>query len=237
LKRFWQTASILDHAGGYALALDGKLRCTPFGHSYACPTPALAAAIAAEWQQAPDPFDPRRMPLTQLVATTHDLVAKARAATIQQLLSYAGSDLLCLRAAAPPALASQQETLWQPYLTWAATHVGATLHHTTALQPLIPAPAALAALQTAISALNDYQLTALQQATDLTGSLVLGLALVHQWRDVTAIHHAAELETRFQLAQWGADPAAENRQAQLLADLTDVATFITLLGIKPSASQ
>ncbi len=107
-KRTWRAATAVLHGDSYALALDGIPKTTPAGNVYVCPTSALAEALVAEWNAAPQRFDPRAFPLSQLIATAHDIVATRRAAVISEVAAYAANDLLCLRAAEPPTLAQRQ---------------------------------------------------------------------------------------------------------------------------------
>lgn len=228
IKRFWKNAASQPLGAGFVLMLDGKSQRTPAGRNYLCPTQALADAVVAEWQKAPEKFDPRQMPMTQLVATTQDVVVPGRDKIIQQVADYAASDLLCFRAAEPAALAAQQNEIWQPYLDWASARFGATLLHTQTLQ-LTQAPEALAALHAAVAALDEFHLTVLRQAADVTGSLILGLALVQGWRDAKTIVGAAELETDFQITHWGSDPAAEARRKAIERDLAELERLLVLL--------
>ena len=41
------------------------------------------------------------------------------------IVAYAGSDLLCYRAAAPEPLARRQRAAWDPVLAWAEAELGA----------------------------------------------------------------------------------------------------------------
>jgi chaperone required for assembly of F1-ATPase len=229
MQRFWRQASVYTIAGNYGLQLDDVPRLTPANHEYLCPTAALAAALAQEWQDAPEKFNPRHMPLTQLVATTHDMVAPKRAAIIAGLLGYAHSDMLCFWAAEPAALAARQTEIWQPYLTWAADHYGIVFVPTHNLQPPTPSPAPLATLQAIITALSNHQLTALHQISDLTSSVLLGLALITGWRTGAAIYQAAELDALYQAEHWGADDEATHRQHSIQKDILDCERFVTLL--------
>lgn len=218
----------MPHPGGFALELDGKLRHTPVGHTYLCPTVALAEALAVEWQQAPQNFDPRAMPITQLVATAHDLTAAARPACIARVMGYAANDLLCFRASQPPTLARRQQELWQPYLDWALTNFDALLLVTEGLQPPEQPPHSLQALRRAVEAYDDLALTALEQACSVTGSLLLALALTQGWQPPAAVFAAAELETHFQAEQWGTDPATTARLGSIQAELELLARFCRL---------
>ncbi len=228
-KRTWRAATAVLHGDSYALALDGIPKTTPAGNVYVCPTSALAEALVAEWNAAPQRFDPRAFPLSQLIATAHDIVATRRAAVISEVAAYAANDLLCLRAAEPPTLAQRQMEVWQPYLDWAMERFGVRLQCATGLVPVLQDAATLQAMRDVAAACSPFALTALQQMTSLTGSLILGLALLHGHKEPAAILAAAELESLFQREQWGEDAEALARHNDLLAELTLLARFCALL--------
>lgn len=231
-KRTWHAASALPDGDGYALALDGVVKTTLAGNRYACASRALAEALAAEWNAAPPKFDPRGFALSQLVATAQDIVALRRAAVAAEVAGFAANDLLCLRADEPNALAQRQAAIWQPYLDWAAEHFGARLKIAVGLTPARQDAAALQVLQDVVAALPPLSLTVLQQAAALTGSLILGLALVAGHRPPADILAAAELESLFQREQWGTDAEAQARHEALGVELTLLARCIGLLGSK-----
>jgi chaperone required for assembly of F1-ATPase len=225
VKRFWEHAAVVPYQAGYALVLDGKLRHTPAGKPYLCPTLALAEALAGEWQQAPQNFDPRAMPIAQLVATAHDLTASARPACIERIMQFGAGDQLCFRAAHPVALAGRQQELWQPYLDWALTEFDALLLVTESLLPPEQPPQSLQALRRTVETYDDYLLTALEQSCSVTGSLVLALALTQGWQPAAAVFQAAELEAHFQTDHWGADPEAIARLSAIESELLTLERF------------
>ena len=57
--------------------------------------------VAAEWERQRETIDPADMPLTRLLNSAIDGVAHTMAETRADILSYAGSDLLCYRAEEP----------------------------------------------------------------------------------------------------------------------------------------
>jgi len=166
------------------------------------------------------------MGITQLVATAHDITTLKRDEIVQQVAAYALNDLLCCRTELPLTLAQQQADIWQPYLDWAEQRFSVQLNWTNALQPAAQSPQAVARLQKIIAAYDVFQLTVLEQLVSITGSLILALALMEGWRDAAAIHQAAELETLFQMEQWGEDEAARERLTQIEAELISLAQFL-----------
>ena len=103
-KRFYERAAVGEAAGeggGYPILLDGKPVRTPARRALAAPTPALAAAIAEEWNAQTLVIDPACMPLTRLANAVIDAVAEQTQAVAGEIAQYLGSDLLCYRADAP----------------------------------------------------------------------------------------------------------------------------------------
>ncbi|MDD5587356.1 MAG: ATPase [Alphaproteobacteria bacterium] len=203
---------------------------TPAQKPYCLPSAALAGAIVAEWRAQTDKIVPPTMPLTQLAATAIDLVAKDRERIVQQVLAHAATELLCHRTDKPESLAARQQEVWQPLLEWCALRFGAMLCPVQGVMPLAQKPDAISALHKAIEAYGDFVLTGLSHAVDVSGSLVLGLALTEKERSADEIFEAAELDTGFQAAKWGIDPVTEARFNSVRRDLDVCERWFGLLG-------
>lgn len=227
-KRFYRMATVVPVDQGFRVDLDGRAVRTPAGRPLLLPTLALARAIAKEWLAQSDKIRPQTMPITALAATAIDRVAPRRAAVIDAVLDYGGSDLLCYRADEPAALVARQQACWQPALDWVAERWGANLRVTSGIMPVQQPPEALAALRRAVEACDPLDLTALSAAVPLCGSLVLGLALVHGRLDAEQVCAAAHLDQAFQIERWGEDDALTAALGRLRAELMDAATFIAL---------
>src|SRR5262245_56888301 len=133
MKRFYETAKPLQRSGAYGIALDGKPIKTPGKHDLVVPNAALAAAIAEEWNAQQREVRAATMPLTRLATTTVDRVATQRDTIVRQTAAYAATDLVCYRAAHPPALATRQQAVWQPLIDWAVLRYDAPLSVTTGI--------------------------------------------------------------------------------------------------------
>ena len=134
--------------------------------------------VAAEWERQRETIDPADMPLTRLLNSAIDGVAHTMAETRADILSYAGSDLLCYRAEEPDTLAARQRMAFDPVLRWAAESLGARFHVTAGVMHVAQPPEALAAIGAALDAYDDpVALAALSVMTTLTGSALLALAV------------------------------------------------------------
>src|ERR1700741_830127 len=161
MKRVYRRAEAVPAGGGHGGALGGKLAKTPGKRDLIVPSRMLAAALAQEWSAQEGKVCPATMPLTRLAAPTVDRVATQRDAIVQQTADYAGTDLVCYRAAHPPALAARQQAVWQPLLDWAVERYAAPLTVTRGVIPSSQPAASLAAFTAAVAAYEDFALTAL----------------------------------------------------------------------------
>jgi len=169
------------------------------------------------------------MPLTRLAEVTIDRSAVEREAVVRQVAHYAGTDLVCYRAAHPPALAARQQRVWQPLIDWASERYGAPLMVTNGVIPASQPAASLAAFTAAVSGYNDFSLTALQAATAACGSLVIAFALLEGRLDAGEAFAASQLDESFQIEAWGEDAEQAQRRAALAAEITATAQFRSLL--------
>jgi chaperone required for assembly of F1-ATPase len=229
VKRIYRKAEALPVDGGHGVALDGRNVKTPRRRDLVVPSPALAAAIAAEWEAQHGEIHPETMPLTRLAGTAIDRDAAQREAVVRQVADYAGTDLVCYRASHPPALAARQQAVWQPLLDWAVQRYAAPLTVTSGVIPSSQPAASLAALAAAVAAYEDFALTALHAATAACGSLVIALALLEGRLDPAEAFAASQLDESFQIEAWGEDKEQAERRAALSADIAAAARFLALL--------
>ena len=229
MKRFYKEAKVAAAGDQFGIELDGKPLRTPEKRALTVPNPALAEAIAAEWQGQGITVKPLDLPLTRLVSTAIDRVAARRDDVVAEIANYAGTDLLCYRAGEPRELVERQQTIWQPLLDWAEARLGATLGVTQSVTPLAQDPAALAAIERAIAAHDAMRLVALHLATTTCGSVALGLALLAERISAEEAFAAAQLEESFQIERWGEDAEQTQRRAALKEDIVLAARFAALL--------
>lgn len=229
MKRFYKKAEVAPGAGGHGVVLDGRLVKTAGKHDLIVPSLALATAVAAEWEAQQGKIRRDAMPLTRLAGATIDRDAAQHGAVVRQVADYAGTDLVCYRAAHPPALAARQQAVWQPLLDWAAERYAAPLTVISGVIPSSQPAASLAAFTAAVAAYEDFALTALRAATAACGSLVIALALLEGRVDAGEAFAASQLDESFQIEAWGEDREQAQRRAALSAEIAAAARFLALL--------
>jgi chaperone required for assembly of F1-ATPase len=235
MKRFYTEVSVEAVAGGHRLVLDGRPVHSPARQLLVMPSATLAEAVADEWRAQGETLERAGMGLTRLVSTVLDRMPALRGAAIDEALGYAGTDLLCYRAAEPVELAERQRQIWQPWLDWLAEADGARLVVTTSMLPVIQPEPAIARLRQAIEALDDWRLVGLHGATTALGSVVLGLALLEGRIDAEQALAASLLDELFEIERWGRERDAERRHQVLRREVRAVASF--LAGLRPPFTE
>jgi chaperone required for assembly of F1-ATPase len=227
-RRFYKEAGI-GEAGesGIPVLLDGRSVRTPARRTLAAPTPALAQAIASEWNAQTDTIDAARMPLTRLANAIIDAVADRPQPVADEIAKYLGTDLLFYRASTPASLVARQSEVWDPLLAWARDELGARFVQVEgvmyAAQPEHAVTAARAHIPPAV-----WRLGAVSSITTLTGSALLALAIAHDAIAADAAWDAAHLDEDWQMAQWGRDELALQRRAFRRADFDAAVTVLRL---------
>jgi chaperone required for assembly of F1-ATPase len=228
-KRFYSSVTIEPATAGFRIMLDGKPVRTPAKRELALPAESLAAAVAAEWRAQGERIDPATMPLTRLANTALDAVAGQYDAVAEDIVAYAGSDLLCYRAEGPAALVRRQAEAWDPILDWARRDIGADLVCRSGVVHVEQPASALAAIRRALEGLDPFELAAMHVLTTLSGSAVLALALDRDHLSVEDAWTAAVVDETWQSEQWGVDAEAEARLKQRRADFDAAGAVIRLL--------
>jgi len=217
-RRFYKTVSVAEADGGHAVLLDGRSPKTPSGQKLILPTAALAALVAEDWDAQVEEIDMGRMPAQRLAATAIDRVSKTREAVADEVVRYAGSDLLCYFAEHPSGLIAEQEVRWAPMLAWAEEALGLKLDRAKGVLHRQQLSGALERTRGLALDMDDFGLTALAHATALFGSAVLALALQRGRLTGEEAHGLARLDEAFQEARWGVDYEAADRTAARLKE-------------------
>ena len=212
MKRFWTDVAI---DADRVVTLDGKPVRTPGRRPLVLPTDALAEAVADEWRAVGETIDPRTMPLTGLANAAIDPIAADQAGFAAGLARYAESDLLCYRADGPPLLVERQAAAWDPLLDWAAHRYDVRFEITSGVMHVAQPSQTIARLGTAMAAFDTFALAGLSPIITLTGSLVIGLALIEHHIDADVAWAAAGIDEDWSVEMWGEDwQAAQSREAK-----------------------
>jgi chaperone required for assembly of F1-ATPase len=224
-RRFYDKAAVEDGPQGSAILLDGKPVRTPARRLLSAPAPALAKALAAEWNAQQDAVDPAAMPLTRLANSIIDGVAQTPQPVADEIAQYLGSDLLFYRAEGPQALVERQARQWDPIVTWARDVLGARFVLAAGVMFIEQPEEALAAAKAAIPS-DAWRLGAVSSITTLTGSGLLALAMLRGRLSVEEAWAAAHVDEDWNMEFWGRDERALERRAYRFAEMLAAADVL-----------
>jgi chaperone required for assembly of F1-ATPase len=227
-KRFYTDVAIGSHERGHALLLDGKPVRTPAKDHLVLPSADLAERVAAEWRAQTDLIDPATMPLTKLVNSAIDGVAKRLDATAAEVAKFAETDLVCYRAGSPAPLVEAQSAMWDPILGFARESLGARfICAEGVIYVAQPEPARQAATDAVAAIANGpsgaLKLAALSVMTTLTGSVLIALSVAQGHLGAEEAWAAAHVDEDFQARFWGADADAIARRERRWHDMATAA--------------
>ncbi|HSP23600.1 MAG TPA: ATP12 family protein [Saliniramus sp.] len=213
-KRFYENAAIEEREEGLVLTLDGRMARTPGRKPLAFPGRALGEAIAQEWQAQVEVINPALMPMTRIANSAIDGVAEQADAVADEIVKYAGSDLVCYRAGEPERLVAAQAQHWDPVLAFARERYGARFLLSEGIVFVEQPQEAIAAIRARVAQESDpFRLAALNVMTTLTGSALVALATADGALDADTAWDVAHVDEMVQESIWGEDADALRRRA------------------------
>lgn len=229
-KRFYKDVAVALTDDGHAVQLDGRVVRTPAKRALAVETAALAEHLRNEWDAQAEEVDPAKMPVTRLVNTALDGVADNREAVIEEIVRFAGTDMICYRADSPERLVEIQRLSWDPVLAWAADTFGARfILAEGVIHQEQPAPA-IAAFAAALARFTSpLEIACIHTVTTLTGSAILALAFAYGRLDAETVWTLAHVDEDWQIEHWGTDEEAFRRRELRWQEMQVAATVFEAL--------
>ncbi|MCO5163736.1 MAG: ATPase [Mesorhizobium sp.] len=229
-KRFYDQVSVGEREGGYAVLLDGKPVRTPGRALLILPTEEVARLVADEFAAQESEIDPVKMPVTRIANSAVDGVAKEPQAVAEDIVKYAGTDLLLYRADSPQALVERQAAAWDPVLDWARREIGARFILAEGVMHVAQPAGSIEAVRRHVASRGEpLRFAAMHVMTTLTGSALLALAVDAGALGADAAWNAAHVDEDWNIEQWGTDAEAQARRAFRKADMLAAARVISAL--------
>jgi chaperone required for assembly of F1-ATPase len=232
-KRLYKQVEVTG-AGPYGITLDGRLLRTPLKRELSFPSRPLAEAVAAEWAGQGERIDAETMWLTKLANTSIDRVQGNVARVIGDIVDYAGSDLVCYRAAEPGSLTIRQGEFWDPVLSWAEQALGVIFITVEGVVHQPQPKETLHAIRQYLARFDAMQLCALHALTTLTGSALIALIIAAGGLEPERGWLTAHVDEDWQIERWGEDAEAFERRNRRKQEFDAAVRFLALLKERPA---
>ncbi len=228
MKRLYTDVAVLEVAAGWTITLDGRTVKTPRRADLVVPNAEVAALIAAEWAAQGDVIQPAEMVATGLANAAIDVIGPDPAPVRDDLSRYAETDALAYRGE-DVGLLARQAAEWNPLLDRAERRWGVMFRLAAGVMHVDQPTATVAALRSAVAALDAWQLAGLSPLVTMGGSLVVALGVLERAITAEAGWAAVTLEERYQEELWGADSDAVKTRARREREWLAACRFIAAL--------
>lgn len=228
-KRFYKDVTVSQDDGLYRVLLDQKPTKTPSGTQITTCSAELAAYMRGEWAAQGELIDPDAMPHVRLVNSAIEGGDAAQPGLIDEIVKYAGNDLLLYRAESPRELVERQEEAWDAVLVKLARHFSVRFQPTVGILHKEQSPETLSALRSSLADLHYMAATAMVSVTSLTGSGFLAIALREKLIDSDTAWSAAHIDEDYQISLWGEDFEASEKRKMRRNEFNAAVNVIKLL--------
>lgn len=228
-KRFYTNVIVQPLEGGFAVGLDGRVPRTPGMKHVVVPSQALAAEMASEWGAQGEFIDPETMPLVRLVNSGVEAGEESKPALRDEIVKYAGNDLLLYRADTPESLVQRQEQVWDEVLVKLARHFDVAFQPTVGILHQAQPQATLARLARALADEPLLPLTAMNSIMSITGSGLLAIAARHGLATPEEVWVAAHVDEDHQIGLWGEVEEITTRRAKRRSEFDAAVRVLELL--------
>ena len=228
-KRFYKTVEVAEVEGGFAVHLDGRPVKTPARNLLLLPSSEAAEIVAEEFREQESVIDPGKMPATRLVNTALDGIALDPQAVFEDILRFAGTDMLCYRADSPQELVARQTERWDPLIDWAESF-GARFALAEGVMHVEQSREAITAFGVHLSNFKDpIALASLHTMTTLTGSAIIAFAVAKGEISAEDGWSRAHLDEDWTIEQWGEDSEASQRRKNRETEMMVAARLLHVL--------
>ena len=228
-KRFYKTAVIAPIEGGFTVTLDGKPTRTPGRTPVVVESETLAQMMAEEWAAQGERINADLMPVVRLVNSALEIGSTKLPTLREEIVKYAGNDLLLYRAESPRELVELEEALWDAALVKLARHFGVAFQPTIGIMHQPQPPTTLARLAEAVAEDELLATTALVSITSLTGSGLLAIGLRHGLFSPDEVWTAAHVDEDYNMRLWGEVDDAAARRLKRRAEFDAAVTVLNLV--------
>jgi chaperone required for assembly of F1-ATPase len=229
-RRFYKETAVAPAEGGFTVTLDRHPTRTPGRVPVVVPHEALARLMAEEWAGQGERIDADIMPIVRLVNSAIESGAERLPVFRDEVVKYAGNDLLLYRADSPRELVAEEEALWDAALVKLARHFGIGFQPTIGILHQEQPAATLARLAAAIADEPLLAMTALVSITALTGSGLLAIGLRHGLFTPDEVWKAAHVDEDHNMRLWGEMEEATARRQKRRREFDAAVKVLELIG-------
>ena len=203
-QRNWKKVTLKStDDGSFQLMLDHTLLQTPLKNDFRISNRHIANKVVAEWSKLSGEIKLNEMPYTLSCFLSIDRNPRETNSLKHELVLYGMSDLLLYRAEQSSELEILQSQFWDPLVGWMYSRYKILLQTTNCIAPKTQEKNLYPKIASIVHLRNSIALTALKDIVKISGSLIIGLAIIESeitpkkaWKIVT-------IDETWQKSSWG----------------------------------
>ena len=231
VKKF--TAKIIKKENNFLIKKNNEIFKTPEGNLLSSPYRKIAQFILSEINQNNKKEGENNIVTYRRITNLAiDKINKDKNYFIKKIVNQVHSDTLCYFTSDPKDLLQQQINSWKPLLEWINNTYMIKLSYTCSLKKIIQDKKNVQSLNDILITYDEYKLSCISTLCQVTGSLVIALALCDSRINYEEAFRASKLEELYQLSKWGNDSEASNRREAICTDIYKASRYLTALKVK-----
>ena len=202
-RKNWKAVRLKKFSSGYKIILDGTILRSPSEKECIIENQSIAREVHREWSNIDSEIDYNHMPYTKAWFISVDRSKNEALSLKHDIVSYGMSDLLCYRAEISSDLAKLQSKVWDPLLNWMHMQFHLRFSITHGVMPVEQSNDLEKELLSLVLPLRPLALTAINDLVTLSGSLVVGLAILNNRLSSEEAWKIIRIEENWQRDKWG----------------------------------
>ena len=166
---------------------------------------------------------------TKITNSAIDLIDNDKEGYTENISSYIHKDTICYFSSKPKDLFDKQNKTWKPLINWIKKKYRLDVNYTQNIGQIKQNQKCLKMLKNELIKYNIFQLSCINTLCQVTGSLIISLALKDCKLSYLEAFKASQLEELYQLSKWGDDSEASSRRKAIRTDIFKASIYLNSL--------
>ena len=224
------TFTIVKRNSNFLIEKNNKFLKTPGGNLISIPYKKIVQLILTELNKKTTLNE--SVTYFKITNSAIDKIIKDKDSFINKIASLIHSDTICYFSKTPKSLLQLQIDSWKPLLKWIKKTYSVELNYSYSFEPLIQNKNNIHIIKEILVGCDVFKLSGISALCQLTGSLVISLALCDSRLTYEEAFRASQLEESYQLSRWGKDSEASNRRKAISADIYKASNYLDALRLE-----
>ena len=224
------TFAIVKRNSNFLIERNNKFLKTPDGNLISIPYKKIVQLILTELNKKTTSND--SVTYIKITNSAIDKIIKDKDSFVNQIASQIHRDTICYFSKTPKSLFQLQIDSWKPLLKWIKKTYSVELNYSHSFEPLIQHKNNVQIIKEILVGCDVFKLSGISTLCQLTGSLVISLALCDSRLTYEEAFRASQLEESYQLSRWGKDSEASNRRKAISADIYKASNYLDALRLE-----